>query len=97
MEAEREGREDCGAVARRLRAKGLFDMLQAAAGRHPMTGKKSKLCRTVHQPFESIESVDCGDLPDPIHSCVNVERREAFGAALDLSDALADLVPDWPE
>jgi hypothetical protein len=97
MEAKGEGCEDCGAVARRLRAEGLLDMFKAAASRHPMAGKESQLCRAVHQPFDRIEPVDCRDLSDRVHSRVDVEGGETFGAALDLSDALADLIPDWPE
>jgi len=64
MQAKREGREDRGAIARGFSAEGLFDMLQAIARRHPMTRKKSKLRRSVHQPLERIESVDRRDLPD---------------------------------
>jgi hypothetical protein len=97
MQAKREGGEDCGAIARRLGAKGLFDMFEAAAGRDPVAGKERKLRRTGHEPFQSIEAIDCSDLADRVHSRVDIERRETFGAALDLSDALADLVPDWPE
>jgi hypothetical protein len=97
MQAKREGREDCGAVARRFGAKGLFDMFEAAAGRDPVAGKERKLRRTVHEPFQRIEAIDRRNLADRVHSRVNIERRETFGAALDLSDALADLVSDWPE
>ena len=97
MQAKRESREDCGAIARRFGAEGLFDMFEAATGRDPVAGKERKLCRTVHQSLQRIEAIDRRDLPDRVHSRVDIERRETFGAALDLSDALADLVSDWPE
>jgi len=97
MEAKGESREDCGAVARRLGAQGFLDMFKAAASRHPVAGKERQLRRAVHEPFERIETVGCGNLADRIHSRVDIERREALATALDLGDALPDLVPDRPE
>jgi hypothetical protein len=75
----------------------FVEMFEAALGCDSVAGQERKLSGPMHEPFQGIEAVVGGDLPDRIHPGVNVERRESFGSAGDLGEPLADLVPHWCE
>jgi len=97
VEAESERRHDRRSVSGRMALQGLVEMLEAASRCDPVAGEERKLRGTVHQRLKSIEAVGCGDLADRVHPCVDVEGGEAGCAAAELGEALADLVPNWPE
>jgi hypothetical protein len=48
----------------------------------------------VRQPLKGVEPVGGGDVADGVHPRVDVERRQALRAAVDFSDATADLARD---
>jgi hypothetical protein len=97
MKPESEGGEDRDAVGSRFARQRLVEMFEAALGGDPMAGKERELSRTMHERLERIEAVVGGDLPNRVHSRVDVERREALGAIAELGETLADLVPHWPK
>ena len=72
-------------------------MLQATLGGDPMAREKRKLRSPVHQRFQCSEPVGGGDLPDVVHSGMDIEGGEARRATAELGEAFADLVPHWPE
>jgi hypothetical protein len=76
---------------------GVVEMFEAAARCDPVPGQQRELRGAVHQRFESVETVVGGDLPDGVHPGMDVERRQALGAAAEIGDSLADLVPHWSE
>jgi len=51
----------------------------------------------VGEALERIEAVGGGRLADSVHLRINVERREAVGAAVHLGDPLPDLAARWPD
>jgi hypothetical protein len=97
MQPKREGGENGSAVGAGFAQKRFVDMLQAALGGDPMAGEKRKLRRPMHQCFESAEPVGRRDLPDVVHSRMDIEGREARRAAAEFGEPFADLVPHWPE
>jgi hypothetical protein len=97
MEPKGEGSEDRGAVGAGFAEQRFVDMLQAALGGDPMAREKRKLRRPMHQRFQRSEPVGRRDLPDVVHSRMDIEGREASSATAELGEAFADLVPHWPE
>jgi hypothetical protein len=51
----------------------------------------------MHEGFERAQAVGRRDLPDVVHSSMDIEGREARCAIAELGESLADLVPHWPE
>jgi hypothetical protein len=97
VKPERYCGKDRGGVGAGTAFERLADMLDAASRGDPVARKQCELGGTVHQPFHSIESVGGCDLPDRVHSLVNVQGRQALGAVAELSESLADLVTHWSE
>lgn len=66
-------------------------MLEARAHRDAVPGQQRPLSRAAGQTFECDHAMFDGELTDRIHMSIEIERRQARPALLNLGDAQPDL------
>ena len=93
VETNGEGGENRRRVCASAASERLVHMFEAALNRDPVTRQERKLRGAMRKFFQDGETVDRGDFPDGVHLGMDIERRKAGGALVELRDALAELHP----
>ena len=93
VESNGERGEDGAAIAFASAVDRSFDVLETGLHRDPVAGQERELSGTARQSLEGRQAIRHRELPDRVHSRIEIHGRQPRAPVADFGNAQANLHP----